>query len=83
MFSSNTSVLDPFWNHLAFVAVIKQKGQLLVNKAVGLFWEVPHAKSSFLLEENDLVMFKHETVISVWLKSAVLLFLIKFSLQGS
>lgn len=77
MFSSNTSVLDHFWNHLAFVTVIKQKGQLLVNKAVGLFWKVPYAKSIFLLEENDLVMFEHETM---WLKSAVLLFHIIVSL---
>jgi len=62
VFSPNTSVLGRFWNRLAlWLPIIKQKGPLLGNKAVDLFWKVQYAKSIFLLEENDLVMSEHET----------------------
>lgn len=40
MFSSNTSVLCSSQNHLALqLPMIKQKKQLLANKAVDLFWK--------------------------------------------
>lgn len=67
VFSPNTSVHGHFWNHLALrLLIIKQKRQLLVNKAGDLHRKVRCAKPIFLLKENDLVMSEHETVISVW-----------------
>lgn len=60
-------MLGHFWNLLAlWLPLIKQKVQLLVNKAVRLLWKVQYSEPIFLLEENDLVMSEHETVLSVW-----------------
>lgn len=83
MFSSNTSVLCSSQNHLALqLPMIKQKKQLLANKAVDLFWKAWYAKLlSFRRKLPSYVWTWNCDSCMIWQDWRVLFFFF-FSLQG-